>query len=106
MFDADQFPHYTAGHVQTSTDCLVRAQEQVQPNDVLVDQGRHAVSISEMLMRPVYWPFSGQVRQVVASAASWSLGESHLTSGPKLIESCYITDRAEHMNLTPFDART
>lgn len=38
---------------------------QVQPGDVLVEQGRHAVSLGEMLMRPVFWPFSGQVRAPV-----------------------------------------
>ena len=38
--------------------------KQVQADDVLVEQGRHAVSIGEMLMRPVFWAFSGQVRLV------------------------------------------
>ncbi|CAM9780477.1 unnamed protein product, partial [Ectocarpus fasciculatus] len=37
---------------------------EVKPDDVLVEQGRHAVSVREMLMRPVFWPFSGQGDEV------------------------------------------
>ncbi|CAN0420296.1 unnamed protein product, partial [Ectocarpus sp. 12 AP-2014] len=37
---------------------------EVEPDDVLVEQGRHAVSVQEMLMRPVFWPFSGQGDEV------------------------------------------
>eukprot|EP00903_Cladosiphon_okamuranus_P007816 g7562.t1 len=37
---------------------------EVQPGDVLVEQGRHAVSLGEMIMRPVFWPFSGKGDEV------------------------------------------
>ncbi|CBN78492.1 DDHD domain-containing protein [Ectocarpus siliculosus] len=40
---------------------------EVKPDDVLVEQGRHAVSVQEMLMRPVFWPFSGQGDEVCRS---------------------------------------
>lgn len=39
----------------------------VQPGDVLVDEGRQAVSVAEMLMRPVFWPTSGQVGSIQAA---------------------------------------
>lgn len=51
--------------LRASVDSGGNTPKQVQPGDVLVEQGRHAVSLGEMLMRPIFWPFSGQVRALV-----------------------------------------